>query len=192
MIVPRGTLNENKTKNRYIMTQEEVKKIIRDVPDFPKKGILFKDLTTAFINPECMRWFEAELTNAYKNKGVTKVLGLESRGFVMAPILANDLNAGFVPIRKKGKLPADVIGQSYEKEYGTDTIEIHRDSLTEDDVVIIHDDLLATGGTMSAAISLVRKFGVKKIYVNFLVELEDLKGRSKFDDDVEVLSLIQY
>ncbi len=174
------------------MTQEEVKKIIRDVPDFPQKGILFKDLTTAFINPECMHWFREQLTNAYKDKGITKILGLESRGFVLAPIVASELNIGFVPIRKKGKLPADVIGQSYEKEYGTDTIEIHTDSLCEDDVVMIHDDLLATGGTMAAAVALVRKFGVKKIYVNFLVELDDLNGRKAFTDDVEVLSLIHY
>lgn len=174
------------------MTQEEVKRIIRDVPDFPKKGILFKDLTTAFINPGCMHWFEQELTSAYKDKGITKVLGIESRGFVVAPIVANNMNIGFVPVRKKGKLPAEVVEQSYDKEYGTDTIEIHKDSLTADDVVMIHDDLLATGGTMAAAVELVRKFGVKKIYVSFLVELDDLQGRRAFADDVEVLSLIHY
>lgn len=174
------------------MTQEDVKKIIRDVPDFPKKGILFKDLTTAFINPDCMRWFKSEMVNAYKDKGITKVLGIESRGFVLAPIVADALNIGFVPIRKKGKLPADVIEQSYEKEYGTDTIEIHRDSLSADDVVMIHDDLLATGGTMKAAVDLVKKFGVKKVYVSFLVALDDLNGESVFDNDVEVLSLVHF
>ena len=174
------------------MTQEEVRGIIRDVPDFPKKGILFKDLTTAFINPDCMQWFVKEMTNAYKDKGITKVLGIESRGFVVAPIVANELHVGFVPVRKKGKLPADVVEQSYDKEYGTDTIEIHRDSLTQNDVVMIHDDLLATGGTMAAAVELVRKFGVKKIYVSFLVELDFLEGRKVFGDDIEVISLIHY
>ena len=99
------------------MTQEEVRGIIRDIPDFPKKGILFKDLTTAFINPDCMQWFELELTKAYRDKGITKILGIESRGFVVAPIVANELHVGFVPVRKKGKLPADVVEQSYEKEY---------------------------------------------------------------------------
>ncbi len=174
------------------MTQEEVKGIIRDVPDFPKKGILFKDLTTAFINPDCMQWFTDEMVNAYKNKSITKVLGIESRGFVVAPIVANQLHVGFVPVRKKGKLPADVVEQSYEKEYGTDTIEIHRDSLNADDVVMIHDDLLATGGTMAAAVALVKKFGVKRIYVSFLVELDFLEGRKVFGDDVEVFSLIHF
>lgn len=185
---------EGNTNNKHymIMTQEDVKGIIRNVPDFPKKGILFKDLTTAFINPECMHWFEEQLTAAYAEKGITKVLGIESRGFVMAPIVANRLGVGFVPVRKKGKLPADVVEQTYEKEYGTDTIEIHKDSLTQEDVVMIHDDLLATGGTMAAAVELVRKFGVKRIYVSFLVELDDLEGRRAFADDVEVLSLIHY
>ena len=174
------------------MTQEEVKKIIRDVPDFPKKGILFKDLTTAFANPECMKWFEEEMYRRYKDCGITKVLGIESRGFVMAPILGNRLNAGFIPVRKKGKLPADTLEVSYAKEYGVDTIEIHRDALTESDVVVVHDDLLATGGTMAAAIKLIKKFGVKKIFVNFLVELDDLNGRKTFDEDIQVESLIHF
>lgn len=174
------------------MTSEEVKKIIRDVPDFPKKGILFRDITTAFLNPECMHWFKDEMLKAYTGRGITKVLGIESRGFVVAPIVAEKLNVGFVPIRKKGKLPAAVIEESYEKEYGIDTIEIHKDSLCADDVVLIHDDLLATGGTMAAAVNLVKKFGVKKIYVSFLAELDDLQGRNVFDKDIEIVSLIHY
>ena len=133
------------------MTKEEVKKIIRDVPDFPQKGILFKDLTTAFANPECMEWIANEMLQLYQGKGITKVLGIESRGFVLAPILAGNIHAGFIPVRKKGKLPADTIEVSYAKEYGVDTIEIHRDALTPEDIVVIHDDLLATGGTMAAA-----------------------------------------
>ena len=174
------------------MTIEEVKKEIRDVKDFPIKGIVFKDLTTAFKNPDCMRFFEDEMYRLYKDCGITKVIGIESRGFIMAPVLGNRMGVGFVPIRKKGKLPAETIEISYAKEYGVDIIQLHKDALTPDDVVLIHDDLLATGGTMKAACDLVRKFGVKKIYVNFLVELDALKGREKFDSDVKVDSLIHY
>jgi adenine phosphoribosyltransferase len=174
------------------MTIEEVKKEIRDVKDFPIKGIVFKDLTTAFKNPDCMCFFEDEMYRLYKDCGITKVIGIESRGFIMAPVLGNRLGVGFVPIRKKGKLPAETIEISYAKEYGVDIIQLHKDALTPDDVVLIHDDLLATGGTMKAACDLVRKFGVKKIYVNFLVELDALKGREKFDSDVKVDSLIHY
>lgn len=174
------------------MTVKEVKNNIRDIVDFPVKGIIFKDLTTAFKNPDYMKFFEDEMYKLYKDKGITKVVGIESRGFIMAPILGNKLGVGFVPVRKKGKLPADTIQVSYSKEYGTDIIEMHSDALNENDVVLIHDDLLATGGTMKAACELVKKFGVKKIYVNFLVELEFLKGREVFDADVEVESLIKY
>ncbi len=174
------------------MKAEEVKKTIRDIIDFPVKGIVFKDLTTAFNNPSSMKFFEDEMYKLYKNKGITKVIGIESRGFVMAPILANKLGVGFVPIRKKGKLPADVLEISYGKEYGEDVIQIHVDALTENDVVLIHDDLLATGGTMLAACQLVEKFGVKKVFVNFLVELDFLKGRELFDKSIEVESLLHF
>lgn len=174
------------------MTIEEVKKEIRDVQDFPIHGIVFKDLTTAFKNPDCMRFFENAMYNLYKDKGITKIVGIESRGFIMAPVLGSRLGVGFVPIRKKGKLPAETIEISYKKEYGVDIIQIHKDALNADDVVLIHDDLLATGGTMRAACDLVRKFGVKKIYVNFLVELDFLKGREKFDNSVFVDSIIHY
>lgn len=180
---------ERKTK---IMTIEEVKRQIRDVQDFPIKGVVFKDLTTAFKNPDCMRFFENEMYDLYKDKGITKVIGIESRGFIMAPVLGNKLGVGFVPIRKKGKLPAETIEISYAKEYGMDTIQLHKDALNADDVVLIHDDLLATGGTMRAACELVRKFGVKKIFVNFLVELDFLKGREKFDESIFVNSIIHY
>ena len=174
------------------MTIEEVKKEIRDVIDFPIKGMVFKDLTTAFKNSDCMKFFENEMYNLYKEIEITKVIGIESRGFIMAPILGNKLGVGFVPIRKKGKLPAETIEVSYAKEYGVDTIQLHKDALEENDVVLLHDDLLATGGTMKAACELVRKFGVKKIYVNFLVELDFLKGRDVFDSDIQIDSLIHY
>lgn len=174
------------------MTIEDVKKHIRDVYDFPVQGIVFKDLTTAFKDAECMRFFEEEMHRLYKDKGITKVIGIESRGFIMAPILGNRLGVGFVPIRKKGKLPAETYEVSYGKEYGVDVIQLHKDALVADDVVLIHDDLLATGGTMKAACDLVKLFNVKKIYVNFLVELDFLKGIEKFDKDIDVKSLIHY
>ena len=139
-----------------------------------------------------MKYFEDEMYRLYKDKGITKVIGIESRGFIMAPVLGNKLGVGFVPVRKKGKLPAETIEVSYAKEYGVDIIELHKDALTPDDVVLVHDDLLATGGTMKAACELIRKFGVKKIYVNFLVELDFLKGREQFDKDIIVDSLIHY
>ena len=139
-----------------------------------------------------MKYFEDEMYRLYKDKGITKVIGIESRGFIMAPVLGNKLGVGFVPVRKKGKLPAETIEVSYAKEYGVDVIELHKDALTPDDVVLVHDDLLATGGTMKAACELIRKFGVKKIYVNFLVELDFLKGREQFDKDIMVDSWIHY
>lgn len=174
------------------MTAEEVKKAIRNVPDFPQKGIQFKDLTTVFMRPECLTWLKQEMVNKYKSLGVTKVLGIESRGFIIAPMVAEAIGAGFVPVRKPGKLPAETVEESYKKEYGVDIIQVHKDALTPNDVVLLHDDLLATGGTMQAAIHLAKRFGVKKIYADFIVELDDLKGRDVFDKDVEVSSLIHF
>lgn len=173
------------------MNAEQVKKLIRNVPDFPAKGIQFKDLTTVLREPQCLQWMREEITQRYRAMGITKVIGIESRGFILAPAVAMDLQAGFVPIRKPGKLPAEVLEQSYQKEYGIDRIQIHKDALNEGDVVLIHDDLLATGGTMVAAVDLVKRFGVKKIYVNFVVELDGLKGRDILKD-VEVTSLIHF
>ena len=174
------------------MTLEEIKDSIRSIPDFPQKGILFRDLTTLFKNAEALREAEERLTKKYEGLGITKVAGIESRGFIMGAILANRLGAGFVPIRKKGKLPADTLEESYEKEYGTDTIEVHKDAFSSNDVVLIHDDLLATGGTMEAAVKLVKQSGVKKIFVDFLVALDDLNGADVIDEDVEVSSLMHY
>lgn len=174
------------------MTEQEVKNAIRNIPDFPQKGIQFKDLTTVFVRPDCLTWLKQQMVNKYQGKGVTKVIGIESRGFIIAPMVAEAIGAGFVPIRKPGKLPAEVMEVSYKKEYGTDVIQIHKDALTSDDIVVLHDDLLATGGTMQAAISLVKQFGVKQIYVDFIVELDALKGREVFDKDVTVESLIHF
>lgn len=171
---------------------EYIKKRIRDVYDFPRKGIVFKDLTTVFKDPRALHIIGWDLSQMYRDKGVTKVVGIESRGFIGGSILAFELGAGFVPVRKPGKLPADTLSASYDKEYGTDTIEIHRDAITEDDIVVIHDDVLATGGTMAAAVELVRRMHPKKIYVNFIIELTALNGRKVLPDDVGVTSLISY
>lgn len=171
---------------------ERLKQSVRNIPDFPIEGIQFKDVTTLFQSAENLKDLSEVLTSSYKDKGITKVVGIESRGFIMGPILALNLDAGFIPIRKPGKLPAETIEESYEKEYGFDTIQIHKDSLDHDDVVLIHDDLLATGGTMLAAYKLIKRMGVKKIYINFIIELELLKGRNMFPKDVEVETLLKY
>lgn len=147
------------------------------MPDFPIKGIQFKDITTALAKPECLRWMRDEIVKQYKDLGITQVVGIESRGFILAAAVAMEIGAGFVPIRKHNKLPAETVSVTYAKEYGDDTIQIHRDALNENDVVLIHDDILATGGSMAAAIELVKKLGVKKIYVNCIIELEGLHGR---------------
>ena len=172
------------------MSKETLLESIRRVPDFPTKGILFYDITPLFKDPWCLQELSDILYDMYKGKGITKVVGVESRGFIMAPILATRLNAGFIPIRKPGKLPSETLEESYEKEYGTDTIQIHRDAISENDVVLLHDDLLATGGTLKAACSLVQKMHPKKILVNTLVELKELSGRSVFDSGIEVDSIL--
>lgn len=182
---------QTKNKNKK-MSVEIIKSKIRDVVDFPQKGIIFRDLTTVFKDADCLKELSDMLTRMYAEKGITKVVGIESRGFIMGPIVATRIGAGFVPMRKPGKLPAETWQESYTKEYGVDVIEIHKDALCEDDVVLLHDDLLATGGTMLAAYNLVKRFNPKKVYVNFLVELEFLKGREAFPADVEVDALIKY
>ena len=159
------------------MTAEQVKAAIRNVPDFPIKGIQFKDITTALARHDCLCWMKDEIVKHYKGLGITKVVGIESRGFILAPAVAIEIGAGFVPIRKQNKLPAETVSVTYAKEYGEDTIQIHKDALNADDIVLIHDDILATGGSMEAAINLVKKLGVKKIYVNCIIELEGLHGR---------------
>ena len=166
---------------------------LRCIPDWPIKGVNFRDVTTLFKNPDCIRILRDEMYELYKDKGITKIVGIESRGFVMSSALAVKLNAGVVLCRKPGKLPCDTVQESYAKEYGIDTIEIHKDAITEDDIVLLHDDLLATGGTMKAACDLVKKFNPKKVYCNFIIELinEGLNGRDAFDSDVEVTTLLQ-
>lgn len=173
------------------MNKETLKKNLREIPDFPKPGILFYDVTTLFKNPECLQGMIDELYEMYKDKGITKVVGIESRGFILGGALAASLGAGFIMARKPGKLPAEVIEETYAKEYGTDTIQLHKDAISPEDVVLLHDDLLATGGTMAAAHRLVKRCGVKQAYVNFVIELEGLNGRKAFDENVEVTTLLK-
>ena len=165
---------------------------LRCIPDFPQKGINFRDVTTLFKDPECMNIMLEELYEMYKDKGITKIVGIESRGFVMASALAIKLGAGVVLCRKPGKLPAETVQESYSKEYGTDTIVIHDAATTDDDALPLHDDLLATGGTMKAAYNLVQKFSPKKTFINFIIEIKDegLHGRDIFDKDVEITTLL--
>ena len=166
-------------------------KNLREIPDFPKPGILFYDVTTLFKNPECLQGMLDELYEMYKDRGITKVVGIESRGFILGAALAARLGAGFVMARKPGKLPAEVLEETYEKEYGTDTIQIHKDAIEEGDVVLLHDDLLATGGTMAATYRLVMQCQPKEAFVNFVIELKDLNGRKAFDENVEVTTLLE-
>lgn len=175
------------------MNNETLLRNLRNVPDFPIPGIQFKDVSTLFKNPKCLRIMVNELYELYKGKGITKVVGIESRGFVVGAALAVKLGAGFVMCRKPGKLPAETLQESYMKEYGRDTIEIHADAIEPRDVVLLHDDLLATGGSMLAAYHLVKRFRPQSIYINFLIELtgEGLNGRAAFGAETEVTTLMR-
>lgn len=165
---------------------------LRSIPDFPQKGINFRDVTTLYKNAKCMQIMVNELYELYKDKGITKIVGIESRGFIMAAALAVKLGCGVVLARKPGKLPYTTIKESFSKEYGVDTIEMHIDSIDENDVVLIHDDLLATGGTAKAAYKLVQHFHPKKTYINFIIEITDegLHGRDEFEG-VELTTLLK-
>ena len=174
------------------MEVEDLRLKIRDIPDFPSKGIVFRDLTTLLKDGESLKVMGEALTDLYRDKGITKVVGIESRGFIGGSIMAYNLGCGFVPARKPGKLPSVTIKKAYAKEYGVDTIELHSDAINENDVVLLHDDLLATGGTMRACYDLVMSMSPKKVYVNFVVELTALNGRAALPADCEVTSLLKY
>jgi adenine phosphoribosyltransferase len=167
----------------------ELEKFIRDVPDFPKKGIVFKDITPLLGNYEALKQAVEQLCEPFRGKGIEMVAGIESRGFIFGSMVAQHLKAGFVPIRKKGKLPAATVSQSYSLEYGTDQIEIHADAIARGAKVLMIDDLLATGGTMAAACKLVEKIGGNVAGVAFVVELCLLNGR-KLLEGYDVHSLI--
>jgi adenine phosphoribosyltransferase len=171
----------------------ELKNCVRVIENYPIEGISFKDITTLLMDPFAFRQVVDEISTFYKDKGITKVVSLESRGFIVGGAVAYCINAGFVPIRKKGKLPAAIISESYELEYGVDSIEMHCDALNEDDVVLIHDDLLATGGTALAALKLVKKLNVKKVYLSFICDLTFLQTEKKAAlAGYECHSVIQY
>ncbi|MBR3526960.1 MAG: adenine phosphoribosyltransferase [Bacteroidales bacterium] len=164
---------------------------IRKVPDYPVKGIMFFDVTTLFKNHRCLMEIVDAICDMYRDKGITKVAGVESRGFVVGAAVAAKLGAGFVPVRKPGKLPAEIVSESYSKEYGTDIIEMHTDAIEPSDVVLVHDDILATGGTASAAVRLVKKFNPKAVYANFIIDIVDIPRSRPIPSDVEVSSLLQ-
>lgn len=173
------------------MNKELLLANLRTIPDFPIPGILFYDVTTLFKSAECLQELLNTLYEQYKDRGITKVVGIESRGFILGGALAARLGAGFVMARKPGKLPAETIEETYAKEYGTDCIQIHKDAIDENDVVLLHDDLLATGGTMAATHRLVQKCNPKQTFINFVIELEDLNGRKAFSENVEVETLLK-
>ncbi len=169
----------------------DIEKYIREVEDFPRKGVLFKDITPLLANHEAFSLCAQELLRLTEMQQIDKVAGIESRGFFFAPLLANELQAGFVPIRKSGKLPADTIKQPYSLEYGMDALEIHEDAIQKGDRVLLHDDVLATGGTARAACKLIEKLGGTIVQCNFLIELEYLKGAEKLRK-YEVRALLTY
>lgn len=171
---------------------EDVKSMIRDIPDFPKPGILFKDITTALKDSETLKKMVDFLSENFRDEKIDYIVGLESRGFIFGVPVAYKLDAGFIPIRKPNKLPAKTIKESYILEYGTDTIEMHEDALKKGDKVLIVDDLLATGGTAAAACNLVTKAGADIVGCAFIIELNDLQGRNKLPKDCQILSMIQY
>lgn len=171
----------------------DLKSFVREIENYPIEGISFKDITTLLKEPVAFKNVVDQISDFCKDKQITKIVSLESRGFIVGGAVAYCLNAGFVPIRKKGKLPAEVIKESYELEYGVDSIEMHVDALNEDDVVLIHDDLLATGGTALAALNLVKKMNVKKIYFSFICDLTFIQTEKKRElAQYETHSVIQY
>lgn len=168
-----------------------IEQYIRNIPDFPKKGVQYKDITPLLLDPEVMEATLKALMQPLAGKKIDKVVGVEARGFLFGILLAKELNAGFVPIRKPGKLPYDTLSAAYDLEYGTDSIQVHTDAILSGEKVLVHDDVLATGGTASAACSLVKKLGGEIVACNFLLELKDLNGREKLKG-FEITTLTSY
>ncbi len=168
-----------------------IKNYIRDIQDFPKEGILFKDITPLLNDAKATQECLQTLVKSLKGQKINKVVGAESRGFLFGILLAQELNAGFVPVRKPNKLPYDTISASYELEYGTDILEIHKDAIQKGDKVLIHDDVLATGGTAKAVCELVEKLGGEIVQCNFLMELTFLNGREKINK-YEIFAAVTY
>ncbi|MBY0545671.1 MAG: adenine phosphoribosyltransferase [Candidatus Obscuribacterales bacterium] len=178
-----------------LITKEKsdwLKSKIRDIPDFPKPGIVFKDLTTLLKDAEAFAYTMEVLTEHYRKLKPDYIAGIEARGFILGPIIANKLAVGFIPIRKAGKLPHKVVKETYDLEYGTDSVEVHEDAVHMGARVVLVDDLLATGGTAVAAHKLLTKVGAEVISVGFVIELGFLNGRTRLPVGVEVLSLLEY
>ena len=173
------------------MNNSLLEKSIRNIPDFPKPGILFRDITTLIQNKAAFKKAVDLLAKKYKGKKIDKVIGVEARGFIFGAAVAHRIGAGFVPVRKPGKLPFKTISATYELEYGTDTLEIHQDAITPGEKVLIIDDLLATGGTVKAVIGLVKQLGGKISGIGFVIELVDLKGKDKFKE-YPIYSLVKF
>lgn len=171
---------------------EWLKSKIRDIPDFPKPGIVFKDLTTLLKDNEAFRYVIDVFADNFAAHNPKYIAGIEARGFILGPAIAHKLNVGFIPVRKPGKLPHKVVKESYKLEYGSDTLEVHEDCVSKGDRVVIIDDLLATGGTAGAAYSLLNKVGADVVSFGFVVELGFLNGRSKMPSGLDIFSIIEY
>lgn len=171
---------------------EFVKSKIRDIIDFPVKGIVFKDITTVLRDKEGFKEIIDFMVNKFADEKIDYIAGIESRGFIFGSALAYQLGAGFVPLRKPGKLPGETLSESYALEYGTDTLQIHKDAIEAGKRVLVIDDLLATGGTAEAACKLIKQTGAKVVAAAFVIELQDLNGRNKIPSDVETVSMVVY
>ncbi|PEN09411.1 adenine phosphoribosyltransferase [Longimonas halophila] len=169
---------------------DALRRALRTIPDFPKPGIQFQDITPLLADPNLLARAADVLAAPFADSGITQVVGIESRGFILAPLIARQLDAGFVPVRKEGKLPHDTIATSYELEYGTDTVEVHADALDADDCVLIHDDVIATGGTAAATAHLVAQTDAALAGFSFLIALTDLNGRDALPADAPVHTVL--
>jgi adenine phosphoribosyltransferase len=175
----------------YKVNIMELKNYIRTIDDFPKEGISYKDITPLLLDPTASSFAVSEIIKGLEGQPIDKVVGIESRGFLLGMLIAKALDVGFVPIRKPGKLPAKTISQSYDLEYGSDTIEIHEDAIQKGEQILLHDDLLATGGTAAAACRLIETLGGEIAQVNFIIELDFLQGRQLLPKG-KVKSLIHF
>lgn len=178
-------------QTQTVLAAEDLKKLIREIPDYPKPGILFYDITTLIKDRAGFARVVDFMTSPYLDKNIDLVLGMEARGFIFAPAMAYRLNAGFIPVRKQKKLPGETVSHTYDLEYGTDTLEIHKDAIQPGQRVLIVDDLLATGGTAEAAATLASKLGANICGLSFVVELDFLNGRKRLAP-YEVFSLLHY
>ena len=169
----------------------DLEKYIRDVPDFPKKGIVFKDITTLLKEPKVFKYTVDTIVEKYRNESIDKVVSVEARGYIFGGVIAYKLNCGFVPVRKPGKLPAETVSMDYSLEYGKDTVELHKDAITGGEKILVFDDLLATGGTVLATCQLIEKLEGKVIGCAFVINLAFLKGTERLKD-YNVFSLIEY